>query len=364
LIFSCTYLKFSLPYLQSFSSLVFEKIGFSIEDSRLTASLLTRADQRGIDSHGIARLKGYHDLFKADRLNPKPVFKWQSKYSTLGVLDADKSIGFLSAHLAMKRCIEMAQLHGVGIVAVKNSNHFGIAGQYALMAAEKNLVGMAMTNASPLVAPTFSKDKMLGTNPIAIAVPALSSRPFVLDMATTTAANGKLEILQRKNGLAPDGWIQKEDGSLTSNPNELKSGGALRPLGSFPNLGSHKGYGLGAAVDILTGVLSGANFGPWVPPFVSFLPLAENLVGEGIGHFFMAFRVDGFMEELEFLKRMDVWMETFRNSNSIGKEAVLVPGDPEWILEDERSESGIPLLPAVVDDLNRLASELGIQPFS
>jgi LDH2 family malate/lactate/ureidoglycolate dehydrogenase len=145
-------------------------------------------------------------------------------------------------------------------------------GQYALMAAEENMIGMAMTNASPLVAPTFSKDKMLGTNPIAIAIPSKISRPFVLDMATTTAANGKLEILQRKNSLAPEGWIQKKDGSLTSNPNELKEGGALRPLGSFPDLGSHKGYGLGASVDILSGVLSGANFGPWVPPFVSFLP--------------------------------------------------------------------------------------------
>jgi len=357
-------LKFSLTHLQSFSSLVFEKIGFSKEDSILTSALLTRADLRGIDSHGIARLKGYYDLFKADRLNPKPNFKWHSKFPTLAVLDADKSIGFLSANAAMDRCIEMAQINGVGVVAVKNSNHFGIAGQYALKAAEKNLVGMAMTNASPLVAPTFSRDKLLGTNPISIAVPALSSRPFVLDMATTTAANGKLEILQRKNGLAPDGWIQKEDGSLTSNPNELKAGGALRPLGSFPYLGSHKGYGLGAAVDILTGVLSGANFGPWVPPFVSFLPLAENMVGEGIGHFFLAFRVDGFMEESEFLKRMDVWMETFRNSTAIGKDAVLVPGDPEWILEDERSKFGIPLLSTVVDDLNRLAKELGLPAFS
>ena len=319
---------------------------------------------RGIDSHGIARLTGYYDLFKAGRLNPQPNFTWKSKFNTLAVLDADKSIGFLSANAAMEKCIEMAQINGVGIVAVKNSNHYGIAGQYALKAAEKNLIGMAMTNASPLVAPTFSKDKLLGTNPIAIAIPALSSRPFVLDMATTTAANGKLEILQRKNGLAPDGWIQREDGSLTSNPNELKSGGALRPLGSFPNLGSHKGYGLGAAVDILTGVLSGANFGPWVPPFVSFLPLAENLVGEGIGHFFMAFRVDGFMEEIEFLKRMDVWMETFRNSTSIGTDAVLVPGDPEWILEDERSISGIPLLQTVVDDLNKLAKEFDIPSFS
>jgi hypothetical protein len=247
---------------------------------------------------------------------------------------------------------------------VKNSNHFGIAGQYALMAAEENMIGMAMTNASPLVAPTFSKDKMLGTNPIAIAIPSKISRPFVLDMATTTAANGKLEILQRKNSLAPEGWIQKKDGTLTSNPNELKEGGALRPLGSFPDLGSHKGYGLGASVDILSGVLSGANFGPWVPPFVSFLPLAENLVGEGIGHFFISFRSDGFMELDSFLNRMEAWMSAFRNASMIDSQAVLVPGDPEWLLEDERQLNGVNLLEAVIKDLNNLAMEIGIEPFS
>jgi len=357
-------LYFPLSHLEDFASRLFESIHFSKEDAKLSAKLLTRADLRGIDSHGIARLRGYYNLFKAGRLNPEPKFSWSSRFPTLFTLDADRSIGFIAANEAMKKCIAAAETTGVGMVAVTNSNHFGIAGQYALMATEKNMIGMAFTNASPLVAPTHSKDKMLGTNPIAIAVPALTNKPFVLDMATTTAANGKLEILQRKNGLAPEGWIQKEDGSLSLNPNELKSGGALRPLGSFPNLGSHKGYGLGAAVDILSGVLSGANFGPWVPPFVSFLPLAENLVGEGIGHFFIAFRVDGFLEEHVFLKRMDVWMDAFRNAESIDSEPILVPGDPEWKLEEERTLKGIPLFPSVVEDLNALAKEIGLEAFS
>jgi L-2-hydroxycarboxylate dehydrogenase (NAD+) len=351
---------FSYSSILKFTESVFRSVGFSEPDAELSARLLTRADVRGIDSHGVARLSGYVRLVKAGRLNPLPKFQWSGRFPVLRTLDADQSIGFVSANAAMMECISMAETYGCGMVAVNNSNHFGIAGQYALLAADKGLVGMAFTNASPLVAPTHSLDRMLGTNPISIAIPSQKSKPFVLDMATTTAANGKLEILQRKNQEAPSGWIQKSDGTISKDPNELRSGGALRPLGSFEELGSHKGYGLGSMVDILSGVLSGANFGPWVPPFVAFLPLAAENVGKGIGHFFIAFRPDGFMEQEQFLLRMEKWMTTFRSSKTIGEENVMVPGDPEWALEEQRMAEGIPLLPSVVDDLNHLAVEFGL----
>ena len=351
---------YSFSSILQFTEDVFRSAGFSSSDAELSARLLTRADIRGIDSHGVARLSGYVRLINAGRLNPNPKFQWSGRFPVLRTLDADQSIGFVSAHAAMTECISMAEKFGCGMVAVNNSNHFGIAGQYALMAAEKGLVGMAFTNASPLVAPTHSLDRMLGTNPISIAIPSQKSKPFVLDMATTTAANGKLEILQRKKQEAPSGWIQKSDGSISKDPNELKSGGALRPLGSFEELGSHKGYGLGSMVDILSGVLTGANFGPWVPPFVAFLPLAAENVGKGIGHFFIAFRPDGFMEQEQFLERMEKWMTAFRSSQKIGEESVMVPGDPEWALEKQRLENGIPLLPAVFNDLNQLALEFGL----
>jgi LDH2 family malate/lactate/ureidoglycolate dehydrogenase len=210
-----------------------------------------------------------------------------------------------------------------------------------------------------LVAPTNSLERLLGTNPIAVAIPANEQPAFVADFATTTAANGKLEILQRKNQEAPLGWIQKADGSNSTNSNELKAGGALMPLGG--ETGSHKGYCLGAVVDIFSAVLSGANYGPWVPPFVSFLPLPSDPVGEGIGHFFGAMRVDAFRPATEFKTHMDNWITTFRNSRAKSEQTpVLIPGDPERISEAKRMKEGIPLLEPVLKDLELLAQKFNL----
>ena len=352
--------KYSIQNLTNFAEAVFRSMGFSDEHARLSAACLLRADLRGIDSHGIARLSGYVRLTKSGRLNPLPDLKFRVGFMAAGLLNADRAIGFIAATEAMNHCIRMAKEFGCGMVAVQNSNHFGVAGQYALMAAEQGLAGFAFTNASPLVAPTNSIDRLLGTNPIAAAFPSQTSRPFVLDMATTTAANGKLEILQRKGENTPDGWLQDSVGKGSNDPEELKKGGALLPLGGSPETAGHKGYGLGSLVDILAGVCSGANFGPWVPPFVSFLPLPENPVGEGIGHFFMAFRPDAFIPSEEYLERMEKWMQAMRTSRPSGTPAVLVAGDPEWQAEAERSIHGISLHPEVLKDLALLAEEFSI----
>jgi L-2-hydroxycarboxylate dehydrogenase (NAD+) len=223
------------------------------------------------------------------------------------------------------------------------------------------MIGMSMTNASPLVAPTYSLERLLGTNPIAVAIPAKNQPPFVADMATTTAANGKLEILQRKSLDAPLGWIQNKKGDQTTNPHELKEGGALLPLGGDRDHGSHKGYCLGAVVDIFSAVLSGANYGPWVPPFVSFLPLPTDPVGDGIGHFFGAMRVDAFRPADEFKAHMDNWIERFRKAPSIDGQKVLIPGDPEREMEAERMKTGIYLLPPVEKDLEELGKKFGVK---
>jgi LDH2 family malate/lactate/ureidoglycolate dehydrogenase len=259
----------------------------------------------------------------------------------------------------MKVAIDKARTAGTGWVSVQNSNHFGIAGIHAMMALEEDMIGIAMTNASPLVAPTFSTERLLGTNPIAVAIPAGNQAAFVADMATTTAANGKLEILQRKNMPAPHGWIQDKEGNISTNQHEVKEGGALLPLGGTREQGSHKGYALGSIVDILSGVLSGANYGPWVPPFVSFLPVADDLPGKGIGHFFGAMRIDAFRPAADFKQHMDHWIERFKNAQPIaGEERVLIPGDPEREMEEERLINGIPLLDAVVEDIQQLALQM------
>jgi LDH2 family malate/lactate/ureidoglycolate dehydrogenase len=227
-----------------------------------------------------------------------------------------------------------------------------------MMALKHDMIGWAMTNASPLVAPTFSVERLLGTNPISIAIPADKEPPFVLDMATTTAANGKLEILQRKNKVAPEGWIQTKEGKSSTNPHELKEGGSLIPLGSDYEHGSHKGYGLGAMVDILSAVLSGANYGPWVPPFVAFLQPPADPVGKGIGHFVGAMRVDAFRPAKEFKQHMDNWIKRFKSAKAAeGYDHVVIHGEPERIMHAQRQEQGIPLNPKVVEDLQTLASK-------
>jgi LDH2 family malate/lactate/ureidoglycolate dehydrogenase len=236
------------PYnqLERFALSVFEKIGCPPKDAKLATEVLLSADLRGIDSHGIARLSGYVRLWNKKRINSTPNVRIVHESPSTAVVDGDGGLGLVVAPVAMEIAIAKAKQAGTGWVSVKNSNHFGIAGYHAMMALQHDMIGMAMTNASPLVAPTFSVERLLGTNPIAVAIPADQQPPFVADFATTTAANGKLEILQRKNLAAPVGWVQTKTGMPSTDPNEAKSGGALIPLGSDREHGSHKGFCLGA----------------------------------------------------------------------------------------------------------------------
>lgn len=353
---------YTYAQLFSFAEEIFIKIGCSESEANAAAKVLLSADLRGVDSHGIARLSGYIRLWQAGRVNAKPDLKIIHETLSTAVVDGDAGLGLVVAPFAMKVAMDKARVAGTGWVSVQNSNHFGIAGIHAMMALEEDMIGIAMTNASPLVAPTFSKERLLGTNPIAVAIPAGNQPAFVADMATTTAANGKLEILQRKNLPAPEGWIQDKDGNISTNQHEVKNGGALLPLGGTREQGSHKGYALGSIVDIFSAVLSGANYGPWVPPFVSFLPVADNLPGKGIGHFFGAMRIDAFRPAADFKQHMDQWIERFKNAESISaEEKVLIPGDPERAMEKERLVNGIPLIDAVVKDIQELATQFGVE---
>jgi L-2-hydroxycarboxylate dehydrogenase (NAD+) len=354
--------KYSFDRLHQFAVNLFIKIGCPHDQAIEAANVLLSADLRGVDSHGVARLVGYLRLYKKNRINPKPQLSVVHETPSTAVVDGDAGLGLVAGPYAMRLAIEKAKNVGTGWVAVKNSNHYGIAGYHAMMALEADCIGISMTNASPLVAPTYAKERLLGTNPIAVAVPAGEEPAFVADMATTTAANGKLEILQRKNESAPLGWLQDKEGQPTQAAQGIVQGGALLPLGGDREHGSHKGFILGSIVDILSAVLSGANYGPWVPPFVSFLDPDPNPVGEGIGHFFGALRIDAFRPASEFKTHMDIWIKRFRNAETINEtNKVIIPGDPERQMEQLRRKEGIPLLDTVVKDLQSLSEQYQVK---
>ena len=352
---------YTYQQLYTFTNAIFLHMGCSEADATLATTTLLAADMRGIDSHGVARLVGYVRLWEAGRINPKPDIRIVHETPSTAVVDGDAGLGLVVAPFAMEVAIDKAKIAGTGWVSVKNSNHFGIAGQHAMMALEHDMTGIAMTNASALVAPTFSTERMLGTNPIAVAIPAGEEPPFVADFATTTAANGKLEILQRKNADTPLGWVQDKEGNETTDANILKKGGALLPLGSDREHGSHKGYALGSIVDIFSAVLSGASYGPWAPPFPAYVPMPPDMPGQGLGHFFGAMRVDAFRPADEFKQHMDQWIRRFRAATpAAGHERVLIPGDPEREMEAERKRSGIPVVESVETELRTLGEKFGI----
>ncbi len=347
--------------LAAFAERVFLHMGCSNEDARTAASVLLAADLRGIDSHGVARLSGYVRLWQAGRVNAQPAMSITAETQSTAGLDADAALGLVSAPYAMKLAIEKAKNCGSGWVAVSNSNHFGIAAYHAMMALEHGMIGFALTNASPLVTPANGAERMLGTNPICWAFPAGAEQPLVLDMATSAASNGKLEIAERKNKSIPEGWLVDKNGQPSHDPAALKSGGMLLTLGSDLDHGSYKGYGLSASVDILSGVLSGANYGPWVPPFVSFLPVMPDLPGKGIGHFVGAMRVDGFRPLDEFKAHTDQWIRRFRDTKPAREDVpVIIPGAPEQQMQELRLKEGIPLNEKVVEDLKQLGLNLNI----
>lgn len=349
-------------YLSSIVISIFEKMGCSHKDATIIAEILLRAELRNIASHGILRIKDYHLLWKEGRINTSPDIKIIHETPGTAVVDAGNGFGMVGAKRSMEIAIEKASATGSGWVSTCNSNHFGIAGYYAMMALEHDMMGLCLTNANPSVAPTFSVERMLGTNPVAFAVPAGKEPDYVADFSTTPIARGKISIAEKKGEKLPDGFVQDEKGYPSQDPAVLRRGGAILPLGGDRLHGSHKGFCLSSMVDILSGVISGANFGPFVPPAVAYLPRKDKQVGKGTGHFFGAIRIDAFMTPDEFRNRMDEWIKTFRNGKAAeGQERIIIPGDPERESENRIMKEGIRLVPAVRDDLKAVADELGVE---
>jgi LDH2 family malate/lactate/ureidoglycolate dehydrogenase len=353
---------YSYEYLFDFTASVFRKMGCSDEDSKNIADVFLAAELRGHASHGMIRIKDYFELWKAGRINTSPNVKVVHETPSTAVVDGDNAVGMLAARKSMEIAIQKAKVAGTGWVATRNSNHFGIAGYYAMMALEHDMTGICVTNANPLVAPALSITRMMGTNPIAVAIPALKEPSFVADFATTPVARGKLAVAEKKNEKVPYGFVQDKDGNPSDDPSILRRGGSMLPLGGDRVHGSHKGYCLSAIVDIFSAVFSGANFGPFVPPSVAFLKVPETQVGLGTGHFFGAMRIDAFQPADEFKKKMDDWITTFRTAKPAdGEEKVLIPGDPERESTERIRREGIKVVPAIVDDMASIAKELGVK---
>jgi LDH2 family malate/lactate/ureidoglycolate dehydrogenase len=355
--------RFPGAYLRDFCTAVFVHFGVGAADAKLAADVLVKSDLRAIESHGVARLHTYFDMLAAGRINPHPNLKIIREKASVATVDGDNGLGLVVGPKANEIAMDKAEQHGSGWVSVRNTNHFGFAGYYPLMALERDLIGWAMTNSTKLVAPLWGAQRMLGTNPIAIAFPGLKEPPIVIDMATSAVAYGKIEIALRKNEKIPKGWIVDKDGRHTTNPQDMIDGGAQLPLGSEREMGGHKGYGLASMVDILCGVLSGANWGPFAPPFALRQEIPERSVGKGIGHFFGAIDIDGFIDKGEFKKQIDDWIHVFRNTKPApGTNGPLIPGDPEREAEAIRRKDGIPLIKPVVDELLDMSRNTGI-PF-
>jgi LDH2 family malate/lactate/ureidoglycolate dehydrogenase len=356
-----SYFKFSKSALAEFATNVFMHFGVPEKDAVQASDVLSKADVRAIDSHGVARLRTYVDMFKIGRINPKPNIRIIREKKSVATVDGDSGLGLVVGPKANEIAMDKASTFGSGWVSVCNTNHYGIASYYSLKALERDMIGWSMTNTSRIVVPLWGAERRLGTNPIAIAFPGFKNPPIVIDLATSVVAFGKVEIAKREGKHIPEGWIIDQLGNNSIEPQDVYSGGLL-PLGGTREMGGHKGYCLSSMVDILCCVLSGANWGPFAPPFALFEEAPKESVGKGIGHFFGAMEIDGFEDIDVFKKRIDHWIEVFRKTKPApGHDAVLIPGDPEHEQEKIRTRDGIPVIQAVVDDLKIISKETGVK---
>lgn len=352
---------YPIELLHDFCRRTFMHFGVPDEDARQAADVLAASDLRGISSHGVARLHTYFDMLTLKRINPRPQIKIVRESLSTATVDGDNGLGLVVGPQANRIAMRKAEQAGTGWVSVSNTNHYGIAGYYVLEALKLDLIGWAMTNSTKLVAPLLGGERMLGTNPIAIAFPGWEEPPIVIDMATSACAFGKVEMARRKQEHTPRGWFIDKHGRDATDPEAMIDGGSLLPLGSFREMGGHKGYCLAAMVDVLCCVLSGANWGPFAPPFALRQEIPARSVGKGIGHFFGAMKIEAFIDAREFKRQIDDWIRTFRQTRpQPGQSAVLIPGDPEREAEKLNKQNGISLIQPVVDELRDISRQTGI----
>ncbi len=344
-------------HLRAFILDVLGAMGMGREAAELTAELMVRTDLRGVDSHGIGMLPKYVEWWRAGYIAPEARPEVVHDDGAIALLDGKKGLGHWVSVQAMRRAIDKARALGIGFVAVRNSNHFGAAGNYSMMALEQDMIGFSTTN-SPYLAmvPTFARAPMLGTNPISFAAPAARHAPFVLDRATTTVAVGKLTIATRWRKPIPKGWALDERGVPTTDPTIALAHRLLTPLGGSRELGGHKGYGLGVMVDILSGVLGGAVYGN-----LFFRDDHQQRRVHDIGHAFFVIDPARFRPLEDFKRDMDDMIAALKATPTAAKQTrVYVAGEPEAESEARRKRDGIPMAPALVAQCDDIADALAV----
>lgn len=338
-------------------SSIFLAWGMSAEHAETTVTVMVETDLTGVDSHGIGMIPTYDRWFNEGKINVRPNIRIVRERASVAMIDADRSLGHPPSVMAMQLAIDKAKASGIGVVAVAHSNHFGAAGYYTLMAARQGVIGMSATNAGPILVPTFGTEPRLGTNPISFAAPAKRNNPFWLDMATTTVAFGKVNIARRAGKPLPEGWALGEDGRPMTDSQRAFELRRLTPLGGTRELGSHKGYGLGAMVEILCSTLTGSWLAAVDP--ATGKPGSQN----DIGHFFLALNPDLVREEGAFSEDMDQLIDMLRDTPPADPaKPVMVAGDPEYATYEERKAAGIPMTDTLYAEVREVAQKAGV-PF-
>jgi LDH2 family malate/lactate/ureidoglycolate dehydrogenase len=347
-------LTISAATLKAQLAAIFGAWGLPPDQADITAETLVRADLLGIDSHGITLIPLYRDMLASGKIVPNAEIRVARSFGATAVIDGGGGFGEAPAVRAMDLAIEKAEAFGIGAVGVRNSNHYGAAGVYALQAAARGFIGLSMTAVyKPSIVPTFGREPRMGTNPIALAAPARNNRPFLLDMATSTIAIGKLKLAQREGRTLPDGWALDKEGRFQNDAEKALEDRLMTPLGGSREMGGHKGYGLAAMVEVLCTVLSGASYAPLRPAS------AERF---DVGHFQMAIHPEAFREAGEFEEDLDAFIDCLRATRPADPaQPVLVPGDPEHAMLERRSRDGIPLPRSLVDEVERIAKSIGAE---
>jgi len=356
------YVRIHRRNLKFFVQDVFITLGLPESDASEAAEVLVAADFRGIPSHGVGRLWRYVNGLSSGLMLPEALPETLRETPASIVVNAGGAMGAPVSAATMKTVIDKARSTGAAFGCIRDSNHFGIAGYYAMMALDADMLGVAMTNTAALGVPTFGRQVMFGTNPLAFAAPADREKAFVLDMSTTVVTRGKVEVYERLGKALPPGWAVDKTGRTAEEPASLlvdmfnRIGGGILPLGGEgEDFGGHKGYGLAVMVDILCSVLAGAPFGP---------DLCDTETSSArVSHFFGAVRVDLFRDPADFRRDMDVLLAGLRNTPPAdGSERVYFAGQKEFEREAEFSRDGIPVLRKTYDQLCGIGKERGVEP--